>query len=140
MAEKISVLFVCTHNSARSQMAEGLLRHLGGERFAVYSAGTKATRVNPYAIKAMAEVGIDLSNHTSDQIDQYKHQRFDYVITVCDSARETCPYFPAAKHQLHWSFEDPAAATGSEQQILQTFRRIRDQIEARIQEFLSRIP
>ncbi len=137
MAEKQRVLFVCTHNSARSQMAEGLLRHLAGDRFEVYSAGTVATRVNPFAIRAMAERGIDISQHTSDHIDRFMGQDFDIVITVCDHARETCPYFPATREQLHWSFEDPAAAQGSDEAILQEFRRIRDQIEQRIREFLA---
>ncbi len=137
MAEKQRVLFVCTHNSARSQMAEGLLRHLAGDRFEVYSAGTVATRVNPFAICAMAERGIDISQHTSDHIDRFMGQDFDIVITVCDHARETCPYFPATREQLHWSFEDPAAAQGSDEAILQEFRRIRDQIEQRIREFLA---
>ncbi len=137
MAEKQRVLFVCTHNSARSQMAEGLLRHFAGDRFEVYSAGTVATRVNPFAIRAMAERGIDISQHTSDHIDRFMGQDFDIVITVCDHARETCPYFPATREQLHWSFEDPAAAQGSDEAILQEFRRIRDQIEQRIREFLA---
>ena len=137
MAEKQRVLFVCTHNSARSQMAEGLLRHLACDRFEVYSAGTVATRVNPFAIRAMAERGIDISQHTSDHIDRFMGQDFDIVITVCDHARETCPYFPATREQLHWSFEDPAAAQGSDEAILQEFRRIRDQIEQRIREFLA---
>ncbi len=135
----IRVLFVCTHNSARSQMAEGWLRALGGDRFQVCSAGTQATRVNPFAIRAMAEVGIDLSSHTSDHIDTYMGQTFDYVITVCDHARETCPYFPATGKNLHWSFEDPSAATGSDEEILNRFRQIRDQIEAKIREFIQTV-
>ena len=127
---KKRILFLCTGNSARSQMAEGLLRHLAGDRFEVFSAGTQSTRVHPLAIKALAEKGIDISHHTSDHIDKYMGMEFDYVITVCDNAHETCPYFPTNKAQWHWSFEDPSAATGTEAERLAKFREIRDQIEA----------
>ena len=127
------VIFICTHNSARSQMAEGLLRHLAGDRFEVYSAGTQSTRVHPLAIKAMAEHGIDISQHTSDYVDKYMGMEFDYVITVCDNAQESCPYFPTNKVQWHWSFEDPSAATGTEEEKLNKFREIRDQIETSLQ-------
>jgi arsenate reductase len=130
------VIFICTHNSARSQMAEGLLRHLAGERYEVFSAGTQSTRVNPLAIKAMAEKGIDISQHTSDHIDKFMGMEFEYVITVCDNAKESCPYFPTNKTQWHWSFEDPAAATGTEEQRLSKFREIRNQIEQRLQVLL----
>lgn len=133
MRQKQRVIFVCTHNSSRSQMAEGLLRHLAGDRYDVFSAGTVATRVNPLAIKAMAEKGIDISHHTSDHIDKYMGMEFDYVITVCDNANETCPYFPTNKTRWHWSFEDPSAATGTEEQKLAKFREIRDQIEEKLQ-------
>ncbi|NUO80975.1 arsenate reductase ArsC [candidate division KSB1 bacterium] len=133
---KPRVIFICTHNSARSQMAEGLLRHLAGERYDVFSAGTQSTRVNPLAIQAMAEKGIDISQHTSDHIDKFMGMEFDYVITVCDNAKESCPYFPTNKTQWHWSFADPAAATGSEEQRLAKFREIRDQIEKRLQTLL----
>jgi arsenate reductase len=126
------VIFICTHNSSRSQMAEGLLRHLAGDRYEVFSAGTVATRVNPLAIKAMAEKGIDISQQTSDHIDKYMGMEFDYVITVCDDAKEACPYFPTNKTQWHWSFEDPSAATGSEETRLQKFRKVRDQIEKKL--------
>jgi arsenate reductase (thioredoxin) len=129
------VLFLCTHNSARSQMAEGLLRTLGGPRFAAFSAGTEATEVRPLAIRAMAEIGVDISGQTSKALAAFEGQEFDYVVTVCDDAREACPYFPGAKHQLHWSFEDPSAATGSEEDRLAVFRRVRDQIAERIREF-----
>ncbi len=132
MSQKQRVIFVCTHNSARSQMAEGLLRHLAGDRYEVYSAGTVATKVNPLAIKAMAEKGIDISHHTSDHIDKYMGMEFDYVITVCDNANESCPYFPTNKIRWHWSFEDPSAATGTAEQRLNKFREIRDQIEKRL--------
>lgn len=133
MNQKQRVIFICTHNSSRSQMAEGLLRHLAGERYEVFSAGTQATRVNPLAIKAMAEKGIDISQHTSDHIDNYMGLEFDYVVTVCDNANESCPYFPANKTKWHWSFEDPSAATGTEEERLAKFRAIRDQIEKRLQ-------
>ena len=132
MSAKQRVIFICTHNSARSQMAEGLLRHLAGERFETFSAGTVSTRVNPLAIKVMAERGIDISHHTSDHIDKYMSMKFDYVITVCDNAKEACPYFPASGAQWHWSFEDPSAAIGTETERLQKFREVRDQIEQRL--------
>ena len=136
MNQKQRVIFICTHNSARSQMAEGLLRHLAGERYEVFSAGTQATRVNPLAIKAMAEKGIDISQHTSDHIDNYMGMEFDYVVTVCDNANESCPYFPTNKMKWHWSFEDPSAATGTEDERLAKFRAIREQIEKRLQVLL----
>lgn len=134
MSAKQSVIFICTHNSARSQMAEGLLRHLAGERYETFSAGTQATRVHPLASAAMAERGIDISQHTSDHIDKFMGGNFDYVITVCDNAKETCPYFPTNKTQWHWSFEDPSAATGTEEERLQKFREVREQIEKRLRE------
>jgi arsenate reductase (thioredoxin) len=127
------VLFLCTHNSARSQMAEGLLKHLAGDRFEAMSAGTEATRVSPLAIRAMEEVGIDISDQESKTLDQYLGELFDYVITVCDDANEACPFFPGAQSRLHWSFEDPSRAEGSEEERLEVFRRVRDGIEARVQ-------
>jgi arsenate reductase len=136
MNQKQRVIFICTHNSARSQMAEGLLRHLAGDRYEVFSAGTQSTRVNPLAVKAMAEKGIDISHHTSDHIDKYMGMQFDYVITVCDNAKETCPYFPTNKTQWHWSFEDPSTAVGTEEERLAKFREIRDQIEKRLKALL----
>jgi arsenate reductase (thioredoxin) len=126
------VLFLCTHNSARSQMAEGLLRAWAGDRFEAHSAGVEATEVRPLAIRAMAELGIDISAHTSKPLDAYLGQPFDYAITVCDEAREACPYFPGAGAQLHWSFDDPSATTGTEDERLAVFRRVRDEIGARI--------
>jgi arsenate reductase len=104
--EKPKVLFLCTHNSARSQMAEGLLRHLAGNHFEVMSAGTEATHVRPLAIRAMDELGIDISGQESKTLDRYLGDTFDYVVTVCDDANEACPVFPGAKRRLHWSFED----------------------------------
>jgi arsenate reductase (thioredoxin) len=133
VAEKSRVLFLCTHNSARSQMAEGLLRHLSGDRFEAMSAGTEATHVRPLAIRAMEEVGIDISDQESKTLDQYLGELFDYVITVCDDANEACPFFPGAQSRLHWSFEDPSRAEGSEEERLEVFRRVRDGIEARVQ-------
>ena len=122
------VLVLCTGNSARSQMAEGLLRHDAGERFEVASAGTKASFVRPEAIAVMREVGIDISGHRSKNVDEFDGQKFDYVITVCDNARENCPVFFGAAQRLHHDFEDPAAATGSEEERLAVFRRVRDQL------------
>ena len=122
------MLFLCTHNSARSQMAEGLLRHLAGNRFEVYSAGTEATFVRPQAITVMNEIGIDISGQKSQTLEEYLGQPFDYVITVCNAANEACPIFPDAKRRLHWSFEDPAAAVGSEAERLRVFRSVRDNI------------
>lgn len=130
---KRRVLFLCTHNSARSQMAEGLLRHLGGIGFDVFSAGTEATRVRPLAIRAMAELGLDISGHASKSLDRYLGEPFDAVITVCDDANETCPVFPGAGRRLHWSFDDPSKATGTEDEQLATYRRVRDEIRARIE-------
>ena len=122
-------------------MAEGLLRSLGGDSFEVFSAGTEATTVRPLAIKAMAELGIDISQHQSKTLDLYLHEPFDMVITVCDTAAEACPVFPGAVHRRHWSFEDPSKATGSESEQLAEYRRVRDQIRSRIeQEFLTSQP
>lgn len=126
---KPSVLFICTHNSARSQMAEGLLRAKYGDRYAVASAGTEQTHVRPLAIRAMQDMGIDISDHTSKTIDTVTaNQTFDVVVTVCDHAREACPYVPAREQNLHQSFDDPSAATGSEEEQLAVFRRVRDEI------------
>jgi arsenate reductase len=130
---KTRVLFLCTHNSARSQMAEGLLRHLAGDRFEAMSAGTEATRVRPLAIKAMEEIGVDISAQESKTLDRYLEEPFDRVITVCDDANESCPFFPGAKGRLHWSFEDPSRAEGSDEERLEVFRRVRDGIRDRVQ-------
>jgi arsenate reductase len=131
-AEKRRVLFLCTHNSARSQMAEGLLRDLGGDRFKAYSAGTEATHVRPLAVRAMDEVGVDISAQESETLGRYLREPFDYVITVCDEANEACPFFPGASERLHWSFPDPSKAQGTEEERLEVFRRVRDDIEDRI--------
>jgi arsenate reductase len=133
MTEKARVLFLCTHNSARSQMAEGLLRHLAGDRFEAMSAGTEATHVRPLAVSAMEEVGVDISGQESKTLDRYLHEPFDYVITVCDDANEACPFFPGAANRLHWSFEDPSKAEGSEEDRLSVFRSVRDRIRERIE-------
>jgi arsenate reductase len=113
-------------------MAEGLLRHLGGDAFEAHSAGTEATELRPLAIRAMDELGIDISTQTSKTLDPFVNDRFDYVITVCDDANETCPYFPNATHRVHWSLPDPSKATGSEDERLAVYRRVRDDLGARI--------
>lgn len=126
---KSSVLFICTHNSARSQMAEGLLRARYGDAYDVYSAGTEKTHVRPLAAEVMEEIGIDLSDHASQTIDEVADGRvFDIVVTVCDRARETCPYVPARTRNLHQSFDDPSAATGADDERRVVFRRVRDAI------------
>ncbi|HVR42647.1 MAG TPA: arsenate reductase ArsC [Thermoanaerobaculia bacterium] len=129
------VLFLCTHNSARSQMAEGLLRSMAGERFEVASAGTERTRVHPLAVEAMREIGIDIGGHTSKTLDAFRGERFDYVITVCDRANESCPLFPGDTERIHWSFDDPSAASGSDQERLAVFRTVRDAIRQRLRSF-----
>ncbi len=135
---KRRVLFICTHNSARSQMAEGFLRYLGNDRFEVFSAGTEETFVRPMAIKAMAELGIDISHQQSKTLDRYLDQPFDEVITVCDTAAEACPVFPGAARHRHWSFKDPSKATGSETEQLNVYRQVRDRIRTQIEnELLS---
>ena len=135
--EKKKLLVLCTGNSARSQMAEGLLRHEGGDRFDVFSAGTKPSRVRPEAIAAMREIGIDISGHRSKPVDEFVEQDLEYVITVCDNAKETCPVFPGTVKRLHWPFVDPASVEGPENVRLAAFRKIRDQIHGRIMVFLN---
>jgi len=137
MTHKKRVLFICTHNSARSQMAEGFLRRVAGDRFDVYSAGTEATHVRPQAIEVMAEIGIDISGQTSKTLQQYLPERWDYVITVCDDANESCPVFPGTSDRSHWSFPDPSKATGTDAERLQVYRDVRDQIARRIRTFAS---
>jgi arsenate reductase (thioredoxin) len=135
MSGKRRVLILCTGNSARSQMAEGLLRHDAGARFEVESAGTRPSAVRPEAIAAMRELGIDISAHRSKSVEVFAGQRFDDVLTVCDHARETCPVFFGAARRLHHSFEDPAALDGSEAERLAAFRRVRDELRAWLREF-----
>ena len=130
------VLLLCTGNSARSQMAEGLLRNIAGNHFEVFSAGTRPAGLNPNAVAVMREIGIDISRHRSKSVDEFTGQLFDYVITVCDSAKESCPIFPGAAKRLHYSFQDPAAAQGSAEEQLAVFRRVRDQIGESLREFL----
>jgi len=139
MAAKERVLILCTGNSARSQMAEGLLRHEAGDRFEVFSAGTKPTRVRQEAVAVMNEVWIDISGQRSKSVDEFIGQPFDYVITVCDNAKESCPVFPGNVQRLHWSFEDPAAVQGSEEERMGIFRNVRDQLHGRIIVFLGEV-
>lgn len=130
------VLFVCTHNSARSQMAEGFLRFHGGDRFEVFSAGTEASAVRPEAIAVMAELGIDISHQESKTYERYLGERFEWVITVCDRARQTCPVFPGAANSAHWDFEDPANVEGTNAERMEVFRRVRDEINERVKAFV----
>lgn len=140
MDKRKRVLILCTGNSARSQMAEGLLRHDGGPGYEVFSAGTKPSRVRPEAIQVMRESGLDISGHRSKSVDEFLGQEFDYVITVCDSAKESCPVFPGKTQRIHWSFDDPASAEGDEETRLAVFRRVRDEIRARLRMFISNHP
>ena len=135
MSEKKRVLILCTGNSARSQMAEGLLRADAGDRFEVASAGVEPSRVRPQAIEVMHEIGIDISNHRSKSVDEFGGQDFDYVITVCDNANERCPIFSGGTKRIHWSFDDPAAVEGDEDTKLKVFRRVRDEIRHRLRLF-----
>jgi len=137
MNKQKRVLILCTGNSARSQMAEGLLRHEGADIFEVFSAGTHPGSVRAEAIEAMREVGIDISGHRSKSVDEFAGREFDYVITVCDNARENCPVFPGITRRIHWSFDDPAAARGDEATRLEEFRRVRDEIHERLAAFIS---
>jgi len=131
------VLILCTGNSARSQMAEGLLRHDGGPEYQVHSAGTHPSHVRSEAIHVMQELGIDISGHRSKSVDEFAEQHFDYVITVCDNAKESCPVFPTTTKRIHWSIEDPAAVHGSEELRLAEFRRIRDHLRTCLQKFAT---
>jgi arsenate reductase len=138
MNDRKRVLILCTGNSARSQMAEGLLRHDAGQRFDVESAGTNPGSVRPEAIAVMGEVGIDISGHRSKHVDEFAAQNFDYVITVCDNARESCPVFFGKAEKLHHDFEDPAALTGTEEHRLTAFRRVRDELRQYLLGFANR--
>lgn len=135
---KQKILVLCTGNSCRSQMAEGYLRHLAGDRFEVVSAGLEPSVVNPKAIRVMQEDGVDISSHTSKDVEQFVGQKFDFIITVCDNAKERCPFFPGQAERIHWSFEDPAAAKGTEEEVLAVFRGVRDQIKNRIKAFITK--
>ena len=132
MSPRKRVLILCTGNSARSQMAEGLLRHDAGNIFDVYSGGVEPTQVRPEAVEAMNDIGIDISSHRSKSVDEFAGEEFDYVITVCDNANEQCPIFPGKTRRIHWSFEDPAASEGDEDARLAVFRRVRDEIRLQL--------
>lgn len=133
---KVRVLFLCTGNSCRSQMAEGWLRHLAGDRYEVASAGTHPAGLNQGAVEAMKEVGVDIASHTSKNVAQFIARRFDYAITVCDRAKEACPSFPWAASLLFWSFDDPAEAHGTEEERRAVFRRVRDEIGEQVRRFI----
>ena len=135
---KTKVLFLCTGNSCRSQMAEGFLREYGGDAYDAHSAGTKPSMVNPLAVRAMSEVGIDISGHRSKNVAEYLGQHFPFVITVCDNAKEHCPIFPGPCVREHWPFDDPAEAQGSEEERMEFFCRVRDEIAARVREFVAK--
>ena len=132
-----NILVLCTGNSCRSQIAEGFLRHYAGEKANVYSAGVETHGVNPRAISIMNEVGIDISNHTSNHVDEYADIDFDFIITVCDNAKERCPYFPSKAERLHYNFPDPAKASGTEEEIVNEFRRVRVLIDDYCKDFVS---
>jgi arsenate reductase (thioredoxin) len=138
--QPIRVLILCTGNSARSQMAEGLLRHDGGQRFRVFSAGTKPSQVRSEAIAVMREIDIDISGHRSKSLDEFSGQEFDYVITVCDNANESCPVFPGKTVRIHWSFEDPAVVEDDGAARLAVFRRVRDEIREQLVGFIANTP
>jgi len=135
----MKVLFLCTGNSCRSQMAEGLLRWYGGSVVDVVSAGTGPKPVHPDAVRVMREIGLDISRQKSKSVEPYLEQRFDYVITLCDSAKEACPVFPGAARMMHWNLPDPAAASGSDEERMRFFRGIRDQLAFQIDELLAEI-
>lgn len=136
-ADPIRVLFVCTGNSARSVMAEALLRHHGGDAFEVFSAGTEPKGINPLTLRVLAEAGIDASFARSKSVTEFLGQSFDYVVTVCDQARQSCPVFPGVHESLHWGYEDPAAAEGTDEERLKVFRRILIQIGERVAQFAT---
>jgi arsenate reductase (thioredoxin) len=140
MEEMKKVLFICTANSARSQMAEGLLKALGSDRWEVRSGGIFSSYVHPLAIRAMEEIGIDISRQTSKSINRFVKKKFDYIITLCDDAAKSCPHFPGTGKRFHWPFEDPAAAIGTVEERLAVFRKVRDKLKIKIEEFLSSGP
>lgn len=131
------ILVLCTGNSCRSQMAHGYLKHYAKENALVYSAGVEVHGLNPFAVGIMAEDGIDISKHTSNHVDEYAGIEFDYVITVCDNAKEACPFFPTKTKTIHHSFEDPSKASGTAKELIAEFRRVRDQIKAFSEEFIQ---
>ena len=129
MQDRKKILFVCTHNSARSHMAEGFMNSLYGDRFVAFSAGVEPSAVNPFAIRVMAEIGIDISAHRSKSVDEFLDDTFDFIVTVCDHANETCPFFPGGKERIHKGFRDPASVMGSQDVKLSAFKEVRDQIK-----------
>ena len=135
--KKTTILVLCTGNSCRSQSAHGYLAHFGGEAVHVYSAGVETHGVNPKAIQVMAEDGLDISSHTSNNVNEYTDVEFDWVITVCDNAKERCPWFPSNAQKVHYNFPDPAKATGTEEEVMDEFRRVRDMIKDFCREFIS---
>jgi arsenate reductase len=140
MNRRKRILVLCTGNSARSQMGEGLFRTEGGSGYEVFSAGTKPSRVRKEAIEVMRETGVDISGHRSKSVDEFAGQEFDFVVTVCDNARDACPVFPGGVVRIHWSFEDPAAVEGSDEERLAAFRKVRDQIHERVKAFFREQP
>jgi arsenate reductase len=132
------ILFICTHNAVRSQMAEGFVNNLYRDRYEAQSAGTEPTRVNPYAVKVMAEIGIDISMQVSKSIVEFKNVTFDTVVTVCSKAKETCPFFPRAQNLIHKDFADPVEFTGTDEEILTSFRKLRDEIKIWLDQILSK--
>jgi arsenate reductase len=139
MIKKKKVIFICTGNACRSQMAEGLFRHLAGDRFEVYSAGTHPSKVHPVAIIVMKEMGINISTHTSDPIDKYFGHGIDYVITLCDNAREFCPTFPGKSKKIHWSIDDPFRSWKSDHKIIGRYRKTRDELQERLEQLIELI-
>ncbi len=139
MQKKIKVIFVCTGNSCRSQMAEGLLRNMAGDRFEVFSAGTHPSRVHPMSIRVMKEIGIDISTHTSDPLDKYFGYGINYVITLCDNVREFCPTFPGDSKKIHWSIDDPFRSWRNDHKIIGRYRKTRDEIQERLEQFIELI-
>ena len=136
--QKKKILFICTHNAVRSQMAEGFVNNLYSDRYSTQSAGTEPTSVNPYAVKVMAEIGIDISTHVSKSVAEFKNVTFDSVVTVCSRAKETCPFFPGSQNLIHKDFENPEEFTGTEEDILTAFRKLRDEIKIWLDEILSK--
>lgn len=135
--ERVKILVLCTGNSCRSQIAEGYFRHLAGDRVDVKSAGLDPKGLSPKAIEVMKEVGVDISNHTSNHLKEFLNEEFDFVITVCDNAAKNCPIWPKKTERLHWPFPDPAIATGTETEILEVFRKVRDDIDMKVKQWLA---
>ena len=137
MKKRKTVLFICTHNSARSQIAEALLNSKYGDKFSAVSAGTKPTKISPYAIRVMAEAGLDVSGSRSKNVSEFKDKKFEYLITVCDNAKESCPYFPDAAKVIHAGFANPSEFQGSDRETMENFRVLRDLISDWLDKFAS---